>query len=187
MDRVNIYIKQFEYYKKLAEMAIDQLESNQLFKEVANGTNSIAVIMKHIAGNLISRWTNVFKEDGEKEWRNRDSEFVDDFNGKDELLAYWNKGWKILFDLLNTIDEADLERIIYIRNMGCSLDDAILRQLCHYPYHIGQIVFVSKYFKGESFSSLTIPLGASKTYNKEKFDQEKSIKHFTDDNDLGDK
>ena len=181
MANVEIYIKQFNYYKELAEKSIDQLEDQQLFEVVGDGTNSIAVIMKHISGNMLSRWTNIFEEDGEKEWRERDEEFIDRFGSKDELLAYWKKGWDTLFNTLDAIDDGDLDRIVYIRNMGCSVHDAIIRQICHYPYHIGQIVYVSKLLKGPSFTSLSIPIGESKTYNSKRFDKEKSLKHFTDD------
>lgn len=181
MDKVAVYIKQFDYYKLLAERAIDQLEDDLLFTPIAEETNSIAVIMKHIAGNQLSRWTNFFEEDGEKEWRMRDREFIDDFSSKDELLRYWEKGWKTLFDVLATIDDSDLSKIIYIRNMGCTVHDAIIRQICHYPYHVGQIVFLARYFKKESFKSLSIPKGQSDVYNEKRFNGDKTIKHFTDD------
>jgi len=184
MSKVDVYKKQFFYYKVLTEKSIDQIIDEKLFEVVEEGTNSIAVIMKHISGNMLSRWTNIFEEDGEKTWRNRDDEFVDSFNGKDELMKYWEKGWTVLFDTLNQLNDDDLERTIYIRNMGCTVHDAIIRQLCHYPYHIGQIVFLSKFFKGKNFKSLSIPLGTSSQYNKEKFSKEKSIKHFTDDTDF---
>ena len=181
MKKIEVFKKQFDYYKTLAEKSIAQLEEDSLFEEIENGSNSIAVIMKHIAGNMLSRWTNIFEEDGEKEWRNRDDEFVDGFSGKEELIAYWDKGWTRLFETLDGINEEDLERIIYIRNMGTTVHDAIIRQICHYPYHVGQIVFAAKLIKGESFESLSIPKGASKSYNAKRFGKEKTIKHFTDD------
>jgi len=181
MKRIEVYKKQFSYYKFLAEKSIEQLEDKTLFEVVGEGTNSIAVIMKHISGNLLSRWTNIFEEDGEKEWRERDEEFIDRFEGKADLMEYWNKGWLVLFDTLNELEDLDLEKIIYIRNMGCTVHDAIIRQICHYPYHIGQIVFLAKLIKGESFISLSIPKGESTTYNAERFKKDKSIKHFTDD------
>ena len=182
MSRITIYIKQFEYYKILAEQSIDQLKDENLFEVIGEGTNSIAVIMKHIAGNMLSRWTNIFEEDGEKSWRNRDDEFVDGFKDKNDLIGYWEKGWSVLFDTLSQLEEDDLERIIYIRNMECSVHDAIIRQLCHYPHHIGQIVLLSKLIMGRKFKSLSIPLGASSQYNSIRFNKEKSIKHFTEDN-----
>ncbi len=181
MNKIEVFRKQFEYYKSLGEKSIEQLKEEDLFKVIGKGSNSIAVIMKHIAGNMLSRWTNIFEEDGEKEWRNRDEEFIDRFTDKSDLMAYWDKGWSVLFDTLDGIEEDDLEKIIYIRNMGTSVHDAIIRQICHYPYHIGQIVFAAKMIKGESFESLSIPLGASKEFNSQRFNREKSIKHFTDD------
>lgn len=181
MEKLKVFQKQFEYYKSLADKSIVQVDEAMLFKEVGEGSNSIAVIMKHIAGNMLSRWTNIFEEDGEKEWRQRDEEFIDRFSNKEELLAYWEKGWKRLFDTLKSLSEEDLERIIYIRNMGTSVHDAIIRQICHYPYHIGQIVFEAKLIKGDTFVSLSIPKGASKNYNEKRFNKEKSIRHFTDD------
>ncbi|MDF1699130.1 MAG: DUF1572 family protein [Saprospiraceae bacterium] len=183
MDRIKVYKKQFEYYKGLAEKSIDQLSDDQLFETANAGCNSIAVIMKHISGNMHSRWTNIFEEDGEKEWRNRDEEFIDRFNTKAEVLEYWNSGWAVLFHTLSVVSENELDRIIYIRNMGCTVHDAIIRQLCHYPYHVGQIVHIAKNIKGESFKSLSIPKGASKGYNATRFDKKKTIKHFTDDNE----
>jgi len=181
MTKIEVFKKQFEYYRYLAEKSVEQLEPSQLFKVPSGGVNSIAVIMKHIAGNMLSRWTNIFEEDGEKEWRERDEEFINRFKDKEELMEYWNRGWAVLFETLDRIDVEDLERIIYIRNMGCTVHDAIIRQICHYPYHIGQIVFVAKLFKGTSFTSLSIPLNTSKSFNDERFDKDKSIKHFTDD------
>jgi len=181
MDRIKVFKKQFDYYKSLAEKAIEQLEDTDLFKDMGDGSNSIAVIMKHIAGNMLSRWTNIFEEDGEKEWRNRDEEFIDRFSDKASLMDYWNRGWSVLFATLDSIKDEDLEKIIYIRNMGTTVHDAIIRQICHYPYHIGQIVFAAKLIKGGSFKSLSIPLGASKSFNSKRFEKEKSIKHFTDD------
>ena len=179
--RLEIYTKQFEYYKGLLEKSIDQLDASDLFKDFGDGTNSIAIIMKHIAGNMISRWTNIFEEDGEKSWRNRDSEFENNFQDRSEVMAYWEKGWSVLFSTLEDLTDSDLDKIIYIRNMGCSVHDAIIRQLCHYPYHIGQVVFAAKLIKRSEFESLSIPKGASKRYNAKRFEQKKSLKHFTDD------
>ena len=181
MNRIEVFKKQFSYYKSLAERSIDQLEDDDLFKEMVEGTNSIAIIMKHIAGNMLSRWTSIFVEDGEKEWRQRDEEFIDRFASKEELINYWEKGWTVLMQTLEALEEKDLERIIYIRNMGTTVHDAIIRQICHYPYHIGQIVILAKQLKGDEFQSLSIPKGASAAYNEKRFEKEKSIKHFTDD------
>ena len=128
MTKIEVFRKQFDYYKSLAEKSIDQLESDQLFKVIGEGSNSIAVIMKHIAGNMLSRWTNIFEEDGEKEWRERDEEFINRFESEEALKEYWDKGWKVLFGTMDEIKDKDLDRIIYIRNMGCTVHDAIIRQ-----------------------------------------------------------
>lgn len=173
--------KQMLYYKTIAEKAIDQLEDSQLFISVNDDTNSIAVIIKHMAGNMLSRWTDFLTTDGEKEWRNRDSEFENELVTKTELLAFWNKGWDCFFSTLNSLQPEDLNKIIYIRNQGQTVVDAINRQLAHYPYHIGQIVFYAKMLKQTSWDSLSIPKNKSNDYNADKFSQEKSLQHFTDD------
>jgi len=178
---VNNYRKQFEYYKSLADKTIAQLSSEQLLIEYGPNSNSIAVIMKHIAGNLKSRWTNIFTTDGEKEWRNREQEFVLADMSISELKVYWEDSWGVLFATLDSISDTDLNTIIYIRNMGHTVQEAIVRQVSHYPYHVGQIVFAGKIILGDKFKSLSIPKGASATYNAEKFAKDKSIKHFTDD------
>ena len=174
-------IKQFEYYKSLGDKTIKQLSIDELKQEFAEGSNSISIIVKHIVGNMLSRWTNFLTEDGEKEWRHRDSEFEDTFKTKEELLSYWNKGWDCLFDATKPLTHDDLERIIYIRNQGHTVSEAINRQLAHYSYHIGQLVFLGKLIKGNDWISLSIPKGKSKTYNQEKFNKEKGRRHFTDD------
>lgn len=173
--------KQFEYYKSLGDKTISQLSIEELKQEFAEDSNSISIIVKHLVGNMLSRWTNFLTEDGEKEWRHRDSEFEDTFQSKADLLKYWDKGWSCLFDAINPLTEEDLERIIYIRNQGHTVTEAINRQLAHYSYHIGQIVFLGKLLKGNNWVSLSIPKGKSKTYNKEKFSKEKARRHFTDD------
>ena len=174
-------IKQFEYYKSLGEKTFEQLQFEDLQKEFAQDSNSIAIIVKHLAGNMLSRWTHFLTEDGEKTWRNRDFEFVDSFTSKEDIVTNWNKGWNCLFDALNSLSDNDIERIIYIRNQGHSITEAINRQLCHYAYHVGQIVFIGKLLKGKQWQSLSIPKGNSVAYNKDKFSKDKERKHFTDD------
>jgi hypothetical protein len=173
--------QQFEYYKILGEKAIEQLEEEQLFIALNEDSNSIATIVKHISGNMLSRWTDFLTSDGEKEWRNRDAEFENDINSKTELLVIWNKGWSCLFDAINPLKQEDLSKIIYIRNEGHTIAEAINRQLAHYPYHIGQIVFLAKLLKKTEWDSLSIPKNKSANYNADKFSQEKSIKNFTED------
>ncbi|MFV5697987.1 DUF1572 family protein [Flavobacterium sp. ZT3R17] len=173
--------KQFLYYKTLGEKAMEQLEPEQLFVSVNEDTNSIATIVKHLSGNMLSRWTDFFTSDGEKEWRNRDEEFENDLESKEAVLNAWNKGWHCLFDALNGLQTEQLSQIIYIRNEGHTVVEAINRQLAHYPYHVGQIVFYAKQLKNSDWESLSIPKNKSDSYNATKFAQEKSIKNFTDD------
>jgi hypothetical protein len=174
-------IKQFEKYKSLGDKTFEQLTFEELKKEFATDSNSICVIVKHMSGNMLSRWTNFLTEDGEKTWRHLDAEFEDSFNSKEELLAHWDKGWKCFFDAIKPLNENDLEKIIYIRNEGHSVTEAINRQLAHYSYHIGQIVFLGKLIKGKNWHSLSIPRGDSSKYNAEKFNKQKGRRHLTDD------
>lgn len=185
MEINNIYLasvkKQMLYYKTIAEKAIEQLEEIQLFTTVNDDTNSIATIIKHMHGNMLSRWTDFLTTDGEKEWRKRDAEFDNPDNSKTELLQLWNEGWDCFFKAINALQPEDLSKIIYIRNEGQTALDAINRQLAHYPYHIGQIVFYAKMLKQSDWNSLSIPKNKSNDYNADKFSKEKSVKHFTDD------
>lgn len=173
--------KQFEYYKSLGDKTFQQLTEEQIFWHPNEENNSVAIIVKHIAGNMLSRWTNFLTEDGEKEWRNRDKEFINSFETKEDVIAYWEEGWNCLFNAINPLITEDSERIIYIRNQGHTATEAINRQLCHYAYHVGQIVFLAKILLGSNWKSLSIPKGQSKDYNKDKFSKEKSRKHFTED------
>lgn len=172
--------KQFEYYKGLGDKTFAQLTFEELRFKPNAYSNSITIITKHIVGNMLSRWTNFLIEDGEKEWRNRDAEFVDDFTSKVSLTKTWEKGWKCLFEALKPLSETDLERIVYIRNQGHTVTEAINRQLAHYSYHIGQMVFLGTLIKLENWQSLSIPKGESSNYNKDKFSKEKGRRHFTD-------
>jgi len=173
--------KQFLYYRALGEKAMAQVEPEQLFIAVNEDTNSIAAIVKHISGNMLSRWTDFLTSDGEKEWRNRDAEFENDLQSKEKVLEVWNKGWDCFLGALNSLKPEQLSDIIYIRNEGHTVIEAINRQLAHYPYHIGQIVFYAKQLKNGDWDSLSIPKNKSGNYNAEKFAKEKEIKNFTDD------
>ncbi len=173
--------KQFEYYKMLGEKTFVQLSDEQLFWQYNEGSNSIATIVKHLWGNMLSRWTDFLTADGEKEWRNRDAEFENDIKDRDELLAKWNEGWKCLFDAINPLTENELTKEIFIRNQGHSVAEAINRQLAHYVYHVGQIVYVGKMVCNEHWASLSISKGNSTEYNANKFSQPKHRQHFTDD------
>lgn len=173
--------KQFEYYKSLSDKTFSQLSEKEMFEQLHNESNSVAIIVKHIVGNMLSRWTNFLTEDGEKSWRNRDDEFVNTYNTKEEILLDWEKGWQCLFDAINSLEEKDLEKIIYIRNLGHTVTEAINRQLCHYSYHTGQIVFLGKLLLKDNWQNLSMAKGTSTAYNKDRFSKAKTKKHFTDD------
>jgi hypothetical protein len=173
--------KQFLYYKALGEKAIHQLEPEQIFQAANEDSNSIATIVKHLHGNMRSRWTDFLTTDGEKSWRKRDEEFENDIVDKDKLLSLWNEGWNCLFDALHSLQPEQLSNIIYIRNEGHTVMDAINRQLAHYPYHVGQIVYAAKILKKSAWQSLSIPRKKSGEYNATKFAQEKAMRHFTEE------
>ncbi|AKH93902.1 TPA: DUF1572 family protein [Elizabethkingia anophelis] len=173
--------KQFSYYKALAEKTFAQLTEEQLFWQYNEESNSIAIIAKHLAGNMLSRWTDILNTDGEKEWRNRDAEFENDFQSKVELIEFWNKGWNIFQTTLESLKNEDLEKVIYIRNQGHTVLEAINRQLAHYPYHVGQIVFIGKMICNQNWESLSIPRNTSADYNQNMFNKPKHRAHFTDE------
>jgi hypothetical protein len=174
-------IRQFEYYKMLGEKAMAQLPDDALFWQYNKESNSIAVIVNHIGGNMLSRFTDFLTADGEKPWRNRDAEFENNFSDRKELLDYWNKGWNCLLDTLGNLKEEQLENIVYIRNDGHTVVEAINRQLAHYPYHIGQLVYIAKMAADAQWQSLSIARNKSGDYNTRKFSQQKTRRHFTDD------
>jgi len=173
-------IKQFEYYKMLGDKTFAQVPGEKLFWQYNEDSNSIATIAKHLWGNMLSRWTDFLTTDGEKEWRNRDEEFENDIATKEEMLQKWNDGWNVFLNTLKSLKEKDLEKIIYIRNQGHTVMEAINRQLAHYPYHIGQIVFIGK-MCADNWASLSIPKGNSKQFNNDKFAKPKHKAHFTDE------
>lgn len=173
-------IKQFEYYKLLGEKTFAQVADDKLFWQQNEDSNSIATIVKHLSGNMLSRWTDFLTTDGEKTWRDRDAEFENDIDTRQKMMDTWNKGWKVFLDTLNNLTDNDLETIIYIRNQGHTVMEAINRQLAHYPYHIGQIVYIGK-LCATAWESLSIPRGNSQQFNANKFAQPKSQQHFTDE------
>jgi len=158
-------IKRFESYKAIGERTFAQLSDNDLFWQYNTESNSIAIIVQHIAGNMLSRWTDFLTSDGEKDWRDRDTEFEQTINSREELLKQWNKGWDCLFHALRSLKEEDLGKTIYIRNEPHSVIDAINRQLAHYPYHVGQIVFIGKMIAGDKWETLSIAKGQSKAFS----------------------
>lgn len=173
-------IKQFLYYKMLGEKTFDQIPEEHLFWQHNPDSNSIATIVKHLAGNMLSRWTDFLSTDGEKPWRNRDAEFENDLGSKSEMLKLWEKGWRTLLDTLYSLSEKDLNRIIFIRNEGHTVMEAINRQLAHYPYHVGQIVYVGKML-ASNWQNLSIAKGDSVLFNQDKFAMQKHRAHFTDE------
>ncbi len=180
-DLLTSYRKQFAYYRHLGQATLDQLDFTELKRDDASGSNSIAVIVKHLAGNMRSRWTDLLTTDGEKNWRNRDREFVDDFENRDQLQSAWDGGWDLLETVLHDLRPDQLTDIIYIRNEGHTVAEATNRQLAHYSYHVGQIVLLGKQMKAEEWRSLSIPRGDSAKYNRAKFAERKGRRHFTDD------
>jgi hypothetical protein len=180
-DFLKSTVKLFLYYKDLGEKAIGQLEEKQLFEIFNENSNSIAIIINHLNGNMISRWTDFLHSDGEKSWRKRDSEFEDVINSKLQLMNLWNEGWNCIMKALESLVPEDLEKIVYIRNEGHTVFEAIIRQLAHYSYHVGQIIYAAKILKQGEWNSLSIPKKASDQYNKSKFESEKKDKFFTDE------
>ena len=166
-------IQQFEYYKSLGDKTFLQIAPENLFWQFNDDSNSIAVIINHLYGNMLSRWTDFLTSDGEKEWRNRDKEFLNEVTTKEELLQRWEAGWECLFDALHSITEADLDKEILIRNQKHTIAEAINRQLAHYPYHIGQIVFLGKMLSNNNWKSLSIPKGQSDAFNSKMFSDPK--------------
>ncbi len=174
-------IKQFKLYKMLGERTFEQLPNDKLFWTYNEATNSIGTIVKHLHGNMMSRFTDFLTTDGEKTWRKRDEEFENDIKDKNEMLSKWEEGWSCVFGAIESLTSEDLDREVFIRNMGHSVAEALNRQLAHYAYHVGQIVHIGKMIQGEAWQSLSIPKGASKAYNQRKFSQPKRQGHFTDE------
>lgn len=172
--------KQFAYYKGLGEKAMAQVPDEGLFWQYKTESNSIAMIVNHMVGNMLSRFTDFLTTDGEKEWRNRDQEFASLIQTREALFEQWNKGWRCLTTVLESLRPEDLEKIVYIRNEGHTVIEAVNRQLAHYAYHSGQIVFIAKMIKNEEWQSLSIPRNRSREYNAGKFSEEKGKRHFTD-------
>jgi hypothetical protein len=156
----------FRAYKKLADKAIAQTTNDELFIKLDDEGNSIAIVMKHMAGNMISRWTDFLNSDGEKPDRNRDMEFVIEESSREDVIAYWERCWKCVFDAIEPLTPADFSRTVTIRGQEHSIVQAINRQLMHYAYHIGQIVFLAKHFRSTEWQSLSIPRNRSAQFNQ---------------------
>ncbi len=159
-------IRRVKYYKELADKTFEQLKSDAEFHYQPNTeSNSIAVIVQHVAGNMLSRWTNFLTEDGEKEWRQRDDEFTVHQYSRSQVLEIWEKGWQCFVDALGSLGEEDLLKTVTIRSEQLSVIDAINRQLAHYPYHVGQIVYIGRMIRDSDWKNLSIPKGQSHQYN----------------------
>lgn len=172
----NEYLKDaigsFKAYKKLAEKAIEQVTDQELFVTLDEEGNSIAVVMKHMAGNMLSRWTDFLTSDGEKPDRNRDMEFViEEGTTKEAVLAYWERGWQAVFAAVEPLQPQDFERTVIIRGEAHTIVQAINRQLTHYSYHVGQIVFLAKHFRSSQWKSLSVPRNRSAEFNAKMRDQ----------------
>lgn len=173
MDFVKNYLdsSRFEFgrYKTLGDKTFAQLDEPDILWKYQEENNSISQIVKHISGNMLSRWTNFLSEDGEKPWRHRDTEFEEPFTTKTEMIAAWEKGWQCLFDAIASINSDNFNRLVKIRNEEHTIAEAVNRQLAHYANHVGQIVLLGKMIKGNRWVSLSVPKGESEVFNKEKF------------------
>ncbi len=159
-------IQSFRNYKTMAERAMEQVSNEEFFRQIDPEANAIAVIVKHIAGNLNSRWRDFLATDGEKPERNRDAEFeiVDDT--RESLMEFWEAGWQTLFDNIGPLTKQDFEKTITVRGEIHTIVEAINRQLAHYPYHIGQIVLLAKHFRSEDWKTLSVPKNKSAEFNQ---------------------
>jgi hypothetical protein len=164
---LNSYIKRITYYKSLGEQTFAQLDELDFHYQPNEESNSIAIIIQHVAGNMLSRFTHFLTEDGEKEWRQRDAEFEEQHMSKEQLLQLWQKGWDCYLGAVQSLTEADLEKTITIRTEPLTVTDALNRQLAHYPYHIGQMVYIGRMIKNKTWRNLSIPKGASQQFNEQ--------------------
>lgn len=153
----------------MGEKAMIQVEDKRLFWCFNNDSNSIAIMVQHVSGNMMSRFTNFYEEDGEKSWRNRDREFEHILTSRMDMMEVWEKGWMTFFNILNNLRDLDLERTVYIRSEPHSVMEALNRQLAHYSYHIGQIVFLSKMITDQDWKTLSIAKNKSGEFNEQKF------------------
>lgn len=158
--------KELHNYKTLADKAFMQIADEAFYREPDAESNSIAIIIRHLAGNMLSRWTDFYTADGEKDWRNRDDEFVEQTMSRAELLAFWEKGWHCCFHIIDNLQEEDLDKTVYIRTKPLVVIDAINRQIAHYAYHVGQIVYLCRMYRRGEWQSLSIPRNKSEEFNR---------------------
>ncbi len=169
---IDSIVSEFHRYKALAEGAMSQLSDEELNASGPGGGNSVVVLVWHVSGNLRSRFTDFLTTDGEKPWRHRDTEFLHRTVSRHELETKWEEGWRVLFGALAALTDADLARTVTIRNMPCPVHEALHRSLAHAAYHVGQIVYLAKSFRGEAWESLSIGAGKSEEYNRAQFGEE---------------
>jgi len=160
-------IKRVRYYKLLGDQTIEQLSDAEMHVQPNPASNNMAMLIQHMAGNMLSRSTDFLQSDGEKDWRNRDAEFEDSNLDKDGLVALWEKGWKCFLDTLESLNEDDLLKTIRIRSEQLSVIDAINRQLAHYPCHVGQMIYLGKIIRDEEWKNLSIAKGNSAEFNRQ--------------------
>lgn len=176
MNLGNEYLKivqeRFSDVKDLGDKTISQLSEEDIHWKLNNTSNSIAIIVKHLSGNMISRWSDFLTTDGEKSTRNRDQEFEDNLSSKQEMITVWEKGWHTLFDALSRLENRDLLKDITIRGEKHTVLEAIERQMAHYAYHVGQIVYIGKQLKGDDWETLSIPIGKSEEYLQSKLNKQ---------------
>jgi hypothetical protein len=159
-------IRRLKYYKDLGDKTFEQLTDKDFHYQFNEESNSIAIIIQHMAGNMLSRWTNFLTEDGEKSWRQRDEEFIAHQYSKAQLIDIWENGWNCFLGALAALEEGDLLKPVTVREEGLTVIDAINRQLAHYPYHIGQIVYIGRMVRNAEWKNLSIPKGGSSNYNQ---------------------
>jgi hypothetical protein len=157
-------LRLFRFYKSQGEKAMEQIPDEKLFWQYNADSNSVATIVKHMAGNMHSRWTDFLHSDGEKSWRKRDAEFENDIGSRDEMMQLWEEGWEVLFKALEPIGSEHLDTTVFIRNEPYTVIDAINRQLTHYASHVGQLIYLGKMLHSGTWKSLSIPKGQSENY-----------------------
>lgn len=166
-EYLRIVIERFNSVKSLGDKTLNQLSEEEIHWNYNSESNSVAIIVKHLSGNMVSRWSDFLTSDGEKEYRNREEEFIDDITTKAELITVWEKGWNVLIETLTDLSDQDLLKKINIRGESHLVIEAIERQMAHYAYHVGQIVYIGKQLKDNNWKSLSIPKGKSKEYLNE--------------------
>jgi Protein of unknown function (DUF1572) len=167
--------RQFHTYKAIAEKAMEQVDDKDLNWQSNEDCNSITMIVKHLWGNMLSRWTDLLTTDGEKPWRQRDAEFEHEELTRDAMMQKWEAGWQCLFHALDSVTDFDLDKIVFIRNEGHTVLEAVNRQIAHYSYHVGQIVYISKIRAKKDWVSMSIPRNRSNEFNEKAFGQGKRL------------